>query len=75
MCEQSGQIYGSVEEIHELGHTWPLRLSLGTIVLAFCISAMLPVSYAIFGYPSPQQWRLPVDTQWVHTIRALFEEK
>lgn len=28
------------------------------------IPAMLPISYAIFGYPRPQQWVLPIDFQW-----------
>lgn len=63
MSKQSRHIYNDVEKTHAFGHTSPVKLTYGTTVMVSGISAMLPVSHAIFGYPPPQQWLLPVDTQ------------
>lgn len=38
---------------------------MASLVALFSLAAMSPVWYAIFGYPSPEHWRLPMETQCV----------
>lgn len=33
--------------------------------LTIVVPALLPISYAIFGYPPPQKWILTLETQYV----------
>lgn len=34
------------------------------IIGCFILSAMLPISYAIIGYPEPDQWALPIEFRY-----------
>lgn len=60
---QSYQMYEQLEQKHAAGHSSPVKLTFGTILIVFVITAMQLASFAIFGYPLPQQWVLPVETQ------------
>lgn len=61
--EQSFQLYERVERKHVFGHSTPVKLSFGAVFVVFVLTAMQPVLFGIFGYPLPQQWILPVETQ------------
>lgn len=63
MSKQSHQVYDIVEKKHAFGHSSPSKLTFGITIFLVSISAMLPISHAIIGYPPPNQWLLPVDTQ------------
>lgn len=63
ISKQSYQLYERVEERHAAAHTLPVKIVLGTVLIVFFSTALQPVSYAIVGYPPPQQWALPSDTQ------------
>lgn len=60
---QSWEIYMNVEGKHAVFTTFLLKISAGIIPILYLTSAMFPISYAIFGYPPPDLWRLPLETQ------------
>lgn len=59
----SRQIYHQVETRHIFINTWLVNSVFGTLVIIYLISAMFPISYAIFDYPPPHLWTLTVQTQ------------
>lgn len=61
--EHSARIYERAEDKHASFTAILLRLTITDLVVVFSSAAIFPISYAIFGYPPPQQWRLPVETQ------------
>lgn len=44
----------------------------GATILEYTLASLFPISYAIFDYPSPQFWRLPVEVQLVLSINRFF---
>lgn len=63
VSEQSYQIYINVEASHSLFTSYLVKCLLSITSLVFVSTAMLPVSYAIFGFPPPQLWALPFEAQ------------
>lgn len=64
-CEsnQSQRIYKNVEGLHALLTALLLKISAVFVPVLYMTSALLPILYAIFGYPPPELWRLPLETQ------------
>lgn len=61
--ESSHNIYELVERRHTVATMGIVKLSIGMTAMMFLLSAMVPISYAIVGSPSPQQWILPFEAQ------------
>lgn len=61
--QQSYEIYKRVENVHTLATAFNAKVSGIITVVAFLGSALFPVSYAIFGYPPPHLWTLPIEIQ------------
>lgn len=73
-CNRSQQAYGiynRAERQHEFVTAILCNGSAAIAVTAYSIPALLPVSYAIFGYPGPEAWTLPLETQSVTFWHAL----
>lgn len=64
-CESTHSVllYRKVESSHSLFHSYMLKLLLLADVVLFVPSTMFPILYAIFGYPPPNLWPLPVEIQ------------
>lgn len=60
---QSHQIYNETEERSTLITTFLAKMTGTMVVTVFSIEALLPISYAIFGYPPQQLWVLPIELQ------------
>lgn len=61
--KQSYQIYKRSEEKHTFITTILTKVSVFSMSTLVLLPVMFPVSYGIFGYPPPQLWILPLDTQ------------
>lgn len=61
--KQAQVIYEHVESRHALLVKYLVKLSILTILLILLTSAMFPISHAIFDYPPPELWALPVEIQ------------
>lgn len=61
--ESSHRIYEKVELKHVFINTWLVKIVYGTLLIIYVISAMFPISYAVFDYPPPHQWALPLQLQ------------
>lgn len=59
----STKIYQRIEERHTFVTTVLYRTLLIMITITFGTSFMFPISYTIFHYPEPKQWRLFVEIQ------------
>lgn len=72
-CEsdQSYPIYRNAEDNHALFTVYVFRLLIWIVTTLFTLSAMSPISYAIFGYPPPELWPLPIEAQLVYLIKSL----
>lgn len=57
------RIYVDVERKHAYLAKWLAKIAIGCVVIVFFLDALPPISHAIFGYPPPQYWVLPVETQ------------
>ena len=65
---QSHQIHRRVERKHAFLFIWLVKCVCGVLAIVYLTSAMQPVSYALFGYPLPQQWVLPIEIQYVSHV-------
>lgn len=61
--KQSHHIYLDVESKHEFLTNGMLKANIAANVGIFVIAGLMPISYAIFGYPQPQLWRMPLEMQ------------
>lgn len=63
-CQQSQQIYKQIERKHATvtALLWKYGLIV-PVTIAFSASALFPISHAIFGYPPPTLWILPMQIQ------------
>lgn len=57
------RIYANAESKHASMTEILFKMLLVTGIFVFALAAMIPVSYAIFGYPPPQHWLMPVEIQ------------
>lgn len=60
---QSHQIYENAENTHAFAHDILVKLCIVAVTGLTILPALLPVSYAIFGYPPPHLWMLSLETQ------------
>lgn len=60
---QSQQLYEDIEEKHASITMLVDKVQSTTLGTIFLISGMLPVSHAIFDYPPPHLWTLPLHMQ------------
>lgn len=63
--KHSFDIYSSVESKHASITAFMRAAAIAIVVVVFLLSAMFPISHAVFDYPPPQLWKLPVETQLV----------
>lgn len=61
--EESFTLYKNVERKHAFASSILLKASSGSILGLCFLSAMLPIAYLIFGYPTPDLWAMPLQTQ------------
>lgn len=61
--EQTRRIYDDAEKKHALFTIIMFRSMLMGSMVIFLMAAMFPISHAIFGYPPPENWLLPVGMQ------------
>lgn len=57
------EIYKDAERKHAFWANWLTKVSIGLIVVVSLLPALPPISHSIFGYPLPQYWSLPLETQ------------
>lgn len=60
---QSHRIYMDVESKHALFMAALVKMIIISDIGVFALAAIFPISYAIFGYPSPERWLMPIETQ------------
>lgn len=60
---KSRGIYEQVESKHAFITAISCKIAIMVSVIAYLASALLPVSHAIFGYPPPELWALPLESQ------------
>lgn len=58
---ESQRIYNDVEGTHAKFTILISKMMLTTVFVLFLLSALMPISYAIFDYPPPQQWHVIFD--------------
>lgn len=66
-CEQSEEaysIYKKCEERHSRIVNGIYRFAMISVFLLCGIVALLPIIYAIFGTPAPNQWIIPMPMQY-----------
>lgn len=61
--EQIHQLYASVEKKFALFIKYFGKLLRLTVTVIFPIPVTFPIAYAIFGYPPPDLWTTPLETQ------------
>lgn len=61
--DHCSQFYAYIEEKCAFFVAIVIKLAIVVNIIMFSISSLLPISYAIFGYPPPQLWTLPLQTQ------------
>lgn len=61
--EFARQIYVYVEKKHGLFSNWLMRLALVCLAIVYLLITMPPILHAMVGYPPPQYWVLPLETQ------------
>lgn len=61
-------IYEQAEKRHSFAISVLFRLSVAMILGSSGLSAVYPISFAIFGYPPPNEWALPMKNQLVVII-------
>lgn len=59
----SFKIYQHVEQNHTLLTQVLHAMIIMVVVTLYAIVLMFPISYAIFDYPTPDQWRLLLEIQ------------
>lgn len=61
--ERQHRIYADAENKHASVTTMLTIICIATGVCFCALPLMFPILYAIFHYPPPEDWRLPVETQ------------
>lgn len=61
--KQAQLIYEHIENRHVVLVEFLIKLSIFTTLVILLTSAMFPISHAIFDYPPPDLWTLPVEIQ------------
>lgn len=62
--EEKRRIYKEADGMHAYIARNVEKVMTAAFVVILLVPAMLPVSYALYGHPSPQLWTLPVPMQW-----------
>lgn len=57
------QIYMDTEASHSFITNMMIRFVCSSMAMMYLVAAMFPITYAIFGYPPPELWILPLELQ------------
>lgn len=71
--KQSGQVYELAENRHEFFANILEKINVVVFIVISLVPATLPISYALFGYPPPRLWTLPIPIQWVRRAHEYFK--
>lgn len=63
-CTQSSNIYEEFEKRHAFYTSLLVRSGILVEFFCFFISGLVPLSYALFGFPTSDEWILPLDFRW-----------
>lgn len=72
---KSRQFYEKMEKQHAFHTTLIIKILVGIMVPLYILTALFPISYAVFGSPQPEIWPLPVEIQYVYCIFSLKKSK
>lgn len=60
---QSRNIYGYVEGSYVLVGRFVIKIAFTIFCVLSLVSILFPISYALFEYPPPELWTLPIEIQ------------